>query len=465
MPARSGSASVAALGVLGAAPAALFAIGVLAQAGSSLPWIEFLACVLALVVANGAFVAGETALNLLRESDAEGELAKFWAKRQHYAAACFLGSQTSRAWIVISALVPASWSAPTVASWGVPPGWPSVLVGTLLLAIPISAVNVVAGEVFPRTLASVDPPATVRRLRGLIVATAFVATPLVRLAVATASLATRRFGARASFTVGGQAEQQIRGILAAAGDGDGIDEEERSMIHSVFEFGDTVAREVMTPRVDMDALPIDASLEDVARLVEETGHSRIPVYMGTEDHIVGTVHAKDVLSELVAQRNRSLREIMREPYFVPENKDLHQLLTEMRAAKAQIVIVQDEFGGTAGVVTVEDIVEEVVGEIVDEYDEEQPEVVPLAEGVLAEGRTNLYDLNEAADTRFASDEFDTIGGYVFGLFGRQPAEGESIEDDGFRFTVVETDGRRIVRVRIEPLPQPVATLGQPQPEA
>jgi len=146
----------------------------------------------------------------------------------------------------------------------------------------------------------------------------------------------------------------------------------------------------------------------------------------------------------------NLRRLMRPALFVPENKPLHELLKEMRASRSQMAVVQDEFGGTAGIVTTEDIVEELVGDIVDEYDSEEPEIVDRPEGWSVEGKTHLDDLNHRIGSNFESEEFDTIGGYVFGLFGRQPKQGETIEAEGFRFTVESTDGRRIQRLLVVP---------------
>jgi putative hemolysin len=228
------------------------------------------------------------------------------------------------------------------------------------------------------------------------------------------------------------------------------------MVRSVFEFGDTIVREVMTPRMDMEALSVSATLRDVAQLVEQTGHSRIPVYDGTDDNILGIIHAKDVLSVLANGEEASLRDIMRPAFFVPESKPLHDLLQEMRQHKVQMAVVQDEHSGTAGVVTIEDIVEEVMGEIVDEYDPDLPQIVPMGDGYLSDGKMSLYDVSEKVGVELESEEFDTIGGYVFGLFGRQPRDGDTIEMDGLKFTVRETDGKRIQSLWIERLPEEAA---------
>jgi CBS domain containing-hemolysin-like protein len=199
-------------------------------------------------------------------------------------------------------------------------------------------------------------------------------------------------------------------------------------------------------------MPVRSNPADVIRVIQDSGHSRIPLYEDTDDQIVGIIHAKDLLTAVIASPDApvSLRRLMRPALFVPENKNLHELLREMRTMKNQLAVVQDEFGGTAGIVTIEDIVEELVGDIVDEYDNEEPEVVSTASGFLVEGKAHLDDVNEQVGSDFESEDFDTIGGYVFGLFGRQPDVGESISVEGHRFVIVDTDGRRILKMRIEP---------------
>jgi CBS domain containing-hemolysin-like protein len=228
-----------------------------------------------------------------------------------------------------------------------------------------------------------------------------------------------------------------------------IERDEKELIHSVFEFSDTIAREIMTPRVDLDALSVTADAITAVKMIETTGHSRIPLFEETDDQIVGIVHAKDLLMAIAAGKKVTLRGIMRQPLFVPENKNLHELLGEMRNSRSQFAIVQDEFGGTAGIVTIEDIVEELVGDIVDEYDNEEPSFQKVDDGWLVDGKTHWNDVNHEIGSEFDSEEFDTIGGYVFGLFGRQPVLAETIEEAEHRFTVTKTDGRRILQLRIE----------------
>lgn len=463
---RRGDASAFGLIAAPIVPSVYLAVRLAAQAQaqvSSELGIEVALGLLGALALSAAFSAGEASLSLLRESDTQGNddprIRAMWEHRQRYVSACELGSHASLVLTVLLATLPAFGLQRTVEGWGVPAGSPAFLTAALLVAVPLGALHLVFGKVVPKTLAANDPVATAARLSGFVRAAAAIGQPFVQFALGIGGLVTRRFGARATLNVANKVEDQIRAILAETR---GIQEmdEERTMIHSVFEFGDTVAREVMTPRVRMDSVPLGTPLPEVARLVEESGHSRIPVFQGTDDHIVGIVHAKDLLRVMLNGEEATLEAILRPAFFVPENKGLHDLLQEMRQSKTQIVVVQDEFGATSGIVTVEDVVEEVVGEIVDEYDDEQPEVVAIEGGFLADGKTNLYDLNEVAGTGFESEEYDTIGGYVFGLFGRQPRKGDVIEDGGYRFVVDGTDGRRIERLRIVPLQGSSLTLGE-----
>ena len=271
------------------------------------------------------------------------------------------------------------------------------------------------------------------------------------LVTMVANLVTTRFGAQASFAIANQTEEEIKTLVESAQESGEMLVDEKEMLHSVFEFTDTVAREVMTPRVDVDAVSIHTTPEEAVRLIRESGHSRIPIFEETDDQILGIIHAKDLLMALEQSRQVELRALMRPALFVPENKNLHRLLSEMRSNRAQMAVVQDEFGGTAGIVTIEDIVEELVGDIMDEYDVEEEEIASVPGGYIVDGKTHIDDVNDAIGCSLESAVFDTIGGYVFGLFGRQPTPTEHIDSDGYRFTVEDTDGRRIRRLRLAAL--------------
>lgn len=239
------------------------------------------------------------------------------------------------------------------------------------------------------------------------------------------------------------------------------EEHEEAMIAGLLEFRERVVREVMTPRPDMVALPITASRAEVLDIVISKGHSRLPVYDGHLDNIVGVLLVKDLLPYLVDDsRPFDLRRIMREPYFVPDTKRVDQLLAEFRARSIHLAIVLDEFGGTAGLVTLEDLIEEIVGDIYDEYDRPEPEFTVLPDGdVLMDGGASIGDVNERFGLTLSEHDFDTIGGYVFGELGRIPEVGDAIDlEDGRQLRVEEIADRRVTRVRLTTAPasQPTA---------
>ncbi len=233
-------------------------------------------------------------------------------------------------------------------------------------------------------------------------------------------------------------------------DEDEDDREERELISSVIEFGDTIVREVMVPRTDMITLPADASTDDAVDLVLEAGRSRIPLTGENIDDIAGLLYARDLLTLYdEASPSRPARDLAHEAYFVPETKPISELLREMQAKQKHLAIVVDEFGGTAGLVSIEDLLEEIVGEIVDEYDEEEPMLVPMESGeFLVDARLDVDDLADTLGVEFPDEEWDTVGGLVLGLAGRVPAIGESFEYGDVIVTAEDVQGRRVARVRV-----------------
>lgn len=424
-------------------------------------WLPLaLALILVCVFVNALFVAAATAIELLRPSQIRAErnearqaaLQRAFDRRTTLVATSNLAVTTLRAWMILLCFLP----APLLAMWAEQAfGWKSdiwlTLLAAALLAIPVAALDLVLAQLAPRSYAAAYPAITARRLLPLVTFFSRVLAPFATVLSRLAGLLTRRFGVSASFALS-PIEEELLAYAETAPERPQLEAEERRLVRSAFAFGDTVAREVMTPRVDLVTAPVEAAPQSLVDLVKQSGHSRIPVYEETEDSIVGIVHAKDLLMALASGNGQTdVRELMRQAYFVPETAPLHDLLKDMRSQRIQMAIVQDEFGGTAGALTIEDIVEELVGEIVDEYDVEEPELVRNGTGFIVGGRMNLYDLNEEIGSHLESEEFDTIGGYVFGLFGRQPKADESIVAEGYRFLVQDTDGRRIKQLYIEPL--------------
>ena len=229
-----------------------------------------------------------------------------------------------------------------------------------------------------------------------------------------------------------------------------IDKTEHELIESIFEFTDTTAKEVMIPRPDIVAINVDASREVIARLVLEEGYSRMPVYRGTIDNIIGIAYTKDFLGLMEYRNVMVLQDIIRPAYFVPETKKISQLMRELQQQRIHMAVVMDEFGGTEGIVTMEDILEEIVGEIHDEYDEELREIEQAADGsVLVNGRMSIADLNGRFGVELPeAGDYDTVSGFLNKIAGRIPDVGEEIVYGLLTFSIIKKSQRRIRLVRI-----------------
>ena len=245
-------------------------------------------------------------------------------------------------------------------------------------------------------------------------------------------------------------EEELLATVDVATEEEVIEHEERALIHSIIEFGDTVAREVMVPRTDMVAVEGRSKVSDVMEVAMSAGYSRIPVYEQGIDDIAGIVYTKDLMRAVGEGRgDDEVRGMAREAHFVPETKRVAELMREMQDRKFHMAIVVDEYGGTAGLVTLEDLIEELVGEIVDEFDVEEPRSEPLADGAIrVSARMPIDEVNELLQAKLPEGDWDTIGGLVYNLLGHVPSEGESVECDGHRLRAEKVQGRRIGRVRI-----------------
>ncbi|MEO8695150.1 MAG: hemolysin family protein [Acidimicrobiales bacterium] len=248
-------------------------------------------------------------------------------------------------------------------------------------------------------------------------------------------------------------EQELLGIVQHAAADDVIEHGERELIESVIEFGDTIAREVMVPRTDMLTVARSSTITGAMDVAIGRGFSRLPVVGDDIDDIVGMAYVKDMTgAERAGRGNEPVTTVMRAPQFVPETKKADQLLELMQAGKFHLAIVVDEYGGTAGLVTLEDLLEELVGDIRDEYDREEPLHETLADGaVRVHGRLSISDLNELLDSNLPDDDWDTVGGLIFNTLGHVPDVGETVDVDSYRFRVERLQGRRITRVRVTPL--------------
>ncbi|MBW6475390.1 MAG: hemolysin family protein [Anaerolineaceae bacterium] len=244
-------------------------------------------------------------------------------------------------------------------------------------------------------------------------------------------------------------EEEIRTWVNTDQGDSGLEKDEREMIYSIFQFGETLCREVMVPRIDITGLEVSATVQEAIDIFTKSGHSRVPVYEETIDEIIGLLYAKDLLrTDLTEKEKTEVRPFLRKAYFIPESKNVDELLREMQAQGVHMAIVVDEYGGTAGLVTLEDIVEEIVGEIRDEYDQaEELEFQQMSEDeVVFSGRIDLDDVYDILGVDLTEDMADTLGGYIYGQIGRVPVGGEQIKVDGWLLTVSQVSGRRIRKV-------------------
>jgi CBS domain containing-hemolysin-like protein len=271
----------------------------------------------------------------------------------------------------------------------------------------------------------------------------------------------RMFGVRSTgFHPLIQTPEELRLLVMEPGEGTpgDMEDDEREMLRGVFEISETVVREVMTPRTEMVAVPVEVTLPRLLEVATEEGHSRIPVYQGTIDSVLGVVLTKDLLRVLYERGGSTegefdVRSILRPALFVPDTKPVDELLAELRRQAVHVAIVLDEFGGTYGLVTLEDLLEEIVGEINDEFDEVEPEFESTPEGdVLIDAGVLISDVNERFGLRIPEEEFDTVGGFVFGSLGRVPELGDSVSvmspEGGMELRVEETDERRVSLLRL-----------------
>ena len=258
-------------------------------------------------------------------------------------------------------------------------------------------------------------------------------------------------------------------FLIHVGEGEGvIEEDEKQMIAGIFEFGETTVREIMVPRLDIVAMEVDAPLSQALDLIIANGHSRIPIYEENIDHLIGVLYAKDLLLCLRdGNHDTPVRQLLRRAYFVPQSKKLDELFEEMQVQRIHMALAVDEYGGTAGLVTIEDLLEEIVGEIQDEYDSEEPQLKKLAPDIYVFNAR--YDIDEVfhlieVDLSAAHESFDTLGGFIYSQLGRVPEQGESILFKDWRFTVLSVDSRRIELVRVEPGGKSSSADSEPTPE-
>jgi putative hemolysin len=325
-------------------------------------------------------------------------------------------------------------------------------IALLFVTSIVAIVSIVLGELIPKGLALGNPDRIALTVSGPITLFAKIVSPLVAVLVALTKLISKPFGIDPTRTPELSAAE-IRLIVEQGSQQGVLEAEEEQMISAVMSLSDSKLHEVMVPRIDIAAIDQEASFDDAVTLVLTEGHSRTPLYKESVDHIVGILYAKDLLRIIAAGGPRPrLRDIMRPALFVPESQAVDDLLNELQRRRVHMAIVLDEYGGTAGLVTIEDLLEEIVGEIQDEFDEEEPMKVILRDGeAILDGRADIDEMGELVDPPLEledDEEYDTVGGFVYHRIGRVPVVGDTVAVDPFTITVIKVTGRRVGKVRV-----------------
>ena len=321
---------------------------------------------------------------------------------------------------------------------------------SIVAVVTISFLHVVVGELAPKALAITFPEGTSRWLAVPLMLFSWVTAPVTNFLNWCAKRLVRLFGVEVVTGVieGVHSPDEIMMIVKQSKESGDLEDEDVRLIEGVFEFTEKLARDVMTPRTEVFGLPADITVADAADQVAEVGRSRYPIYRESLDDIVGIVHAKEILGALRQRGTEPISSLMRQPLFLPGTREVEDVLTDMQRLSTQIAVVLDEFGGTAGIVTMEDLIEEIVGEIYDEYDEVEPLPVAGKDGVTVAGDAEIGDLNKRLGVTIDGGDHQTIGGLVFGALGRLPHKGDQVQQDGVVLEVLGMDKLRVDKVRL-----------------
>ncbi|HEY9724395.1 MAG TPA: hemolysin family protein [Oscillatoriaceae cyanobacterium] len=435
----------------------------------SITTILELCAVLALIALNGFFVAAEFSLISVRVTRIE-QLAETGNRTarfiQHTKADPSRFLSASQTGITLASLALGWVGEPAVArvlligmhhADVLLGAWIVNIVATVVTFLFITYLHIVLGELVPKALALQRTESVVLMTASVMQLLVWLFTPFIVVLQRSTKWLVNQMGIEAVPEHHlAYSEEELKRIVSASHEVGILEAEEQQMLHKVFAFSDKVAREVMVPRPDMTALPVEISWVDLVRTVREHVHTRFPVYEENLDHILGVFHAKDLFRflEEPSPEAFSLRALIREVPFVPENKPVDDLLAEFKKGRTQIAIVMDEYGGTAGLVTLEDLLEEIVGEIEDEFDVPEPETEMIGPTeYLIDGRYRIVDFNERFGGELPTEDFDTIAGLVFGQLGREPQMGDEVDIDGFHFVIRAMEGHRITRLFVRLAPE------------
>ena len=326
--------------------------------------------------------------------------------------------------------------------------------GIIIATIVMTFLTVVFGELAPKTFAVAHSEKVSLLLARPVAFYIRLISPLVWIFKITSNLIIRMLGGKKKSVSPFVTEEEIKTMINIGEEEGTLEEEEKQMLHKVFEFGDKVVTEAMVPRTEIVSIPDDSTVGDALKLVLEEGYSRYPVIKENIDSVTGILYVKDIVKQMAQGKIENytpITEIVREAYYIPENKMVTELLDEMQKNKFQIAIVMDEYGGTAGLITLEDIMEEIVGGLQDEFEamegEKEVEIIDERTFIVA-GQTGLDEINELVGAELASEDFHTIGGFVFGLFRRLPKVGEQVRYHNLRFLILEMEDRKISKIKI-----------------
>lgn len=322
--------------------------------------------------------------------------------------------------------------------------------GALISTVVMTFAVLIFGEIAPKTFATQNAERIAYFSSPYLLFLSAVIKPLIRVLVKITNLLVRLAGGDPHQERPFVTEDEIIRFVNVGEEEGVIEEGEKEMIHSIFEFDDTVVREIMVPRIDIVAVEVDIPLREAVELIIEHGHSRIPVYNGTIDNIIGILYAKDLLQFVHTDYGElTVSKLLRRAYYVPENKKVNQLLSELRKERVHMAILLDEYGGTAGIVTIEDLIEEIVGDIQDEYDVEDADYsfISNAELIIDAGMP-IDEFNDLLNVSLPEEDYDTVGGVVLSILGHLPVPGEQLEYDHLILTIQEMTGHRILKIHV-----------------
>lgn len=314
----------------------------------------------------------------------------------------------------------------------------------------LTFILLIYGEIMPKSLATKYPEEYFVFFVDVINVFTIILTPIIKTLNFITNIFLKPFHTNVESMDNIVTEEELKTMVNISHEEGVIESEEKEIIHNVFEFGELTLKDIMIPRVDMVVVDINASYDDLLKIFNEERYTRVPVYEDTVDNVVGIVILKDFFMYSKDKSKFKIKDIMREAYFLYENKKVMDTLTEMQKTSNNFVVVLDEYGSTAGMVTLEDILEEIVGDIKDEFDEdEEEEIVAVSKNVyLIEGAVKIDDINEKLGTNLQNDEFDSIGGLIVSSIANVPTVGEEVEYEGYRLKVVEMDNNRILKVKL-----------------